>query len=370
MLSAILLSLMGANAGIHVAAAPALTARQAESHQVTMVNNCGSGEAVFVHEGNHSPSGSSAISGPLKGGLAWMSGIDGVACGDNGLNCGLVEFTLINSQDGMQNSADYSLLDGVDDELGTSLGNHQFQYSMDFTFDGCTPFHANSPCTGDSAEACPGGFLDSATEGGAPVQCLADNVGITITFCSSGGPQPNDAADPANPAEGSPVSAPPSGAPSDSAPIAGSSAVPTGAASASAGYQPGDTAVVPPAAGLSTSMNPAVPSVPADSAASLPASMPPSGTKAAITSFGTAPSAAPGAVDSATLPPPAGPFGSQAVQPNGAGSVAEGGPSIATVPSVSPVAPVGAVATSVPWSETASQKLNWAINYAWTRGFD
>ncbi|WRT69181.1 uncharacterized protein IL334_006165 [Kwoniella shivajii] len=167
MLFQVLLLLAGADAGVQ--ALPTLgnlTSRQAgESHQVTMINKCGSGEAVFVYADHGEPQGSASISGPLNGGLAWMSGLDGVACEANGINCGIVEFTLINAQGGgQQNAGDYSILDGVDDEKGTSLGNHKFQYSMDFSFTGAL---------------------------------LADNVGISITFCPTGPPTPNNAADPA-----------------------------------------------------------------------------------------------------------------------------------------------------------------------------
>lgn len=53
-------------------------------------------------------------------GIAWLDGFPGPAgkCGDNSLNCGFVEFSLTNSQGGMQNAVNYSLLDGP------GLGNH------------------------------------------------------------------------------------------------------------------------------------------------------------------------------------------------------------------------------------------------------
>ncbi|WWC91083.1 uncharacterized protein L201_006024 [Kwoniella dendrophila CBS 6074] len=191
MLFQIFLSFLSVNAGVNaLPTSIGLRARQAgESHQVNMVNNCGSGEAVFIYEGNSSPQGSTTISGELKGGVAWMSGMTGVECGGNGLNCGTVEFTLTSGGENgeMQNSADYSLLNGLDAKQGTSLGNHNYQYGMDFSFTGAC---SNGPaaCTGNSASECPGAFLGSATEGGAPEQCMGDNVGITITFCPNGPP--------------------------------------------------------------------------------------------------------------------------------------------------------------------------------------
>ncbi|KAK6906148.1 hypothetical protein I203_100132 [Kwoniella mangroviensis CBS 8507] len=302
MLALALLSLLGTslNAGVH--ALPTFsnfTTRQSgESHQVTLVNNCGSGEAVFVHEGNPTASGSQTVSGELKGGLAWMSGMTGTDCADNGLNCGMVEFTLVNSQGGMQNSADYSLLDGTDDELGTSLGNHKYQYSMDFAFTGaCT--NAPGACTGDSASECPEGFLDSATEGGAPTQCLADNVGITITFCSAG--------------------AAPAGSNA-----ASSDSVPIGTGISSAATSPA-----------------AEPSSPASVPASVPAG---TGTGAPVDSVSTSIPADTGAATTSPLA-----TGVNTVPANGAGSVAEGEPSIAPAPVSSAPAAVTSASSKPAW---------------------
>ncbi|KAI5478821.1 hypothetical protein MNV49_004553 [Pseudohyphozyma bogoriensis] len=102
--------------------------RQDEYHTVTLYNNCGSGNAVFLYAGNGNPQGSATISGPLDGGVAWVDGYAGADCLASGVNCGIVEFTLTNSQGvGAQNSADYSLL------TGDGLGNHQYTYMMDFS---------------------------------------------------------------------------------------------------------------------------------------------------------------------------------------------------------------------------------------------
>ncbi|ODN79048.1 hypothetical protein L202_04552 [Cryptococcus amylolentus CBS 6039] len=153
---------------------------RAETHQVTLVNNCGSGNPVFLYEGNDKQ-GSGTVSGPLRGGVAWMDSYGD--CQSSGVNCGIVEFTLINESNldpngnPYQNSADYSLL------TGDGLGNHQFTYNMNFDFNGDGCNKGPGACTGNSAAQCPGAYLGSATEGGAPTQCVADNVGITITFC-------------------------------------------------------------------------------------------------------------------------------------------------------------------------------------------
>ncbi|ODN94689.1 hypothetical protein L198_04830 [Cryptococcus wingfieldii CBS 7118] len=160
-------------------AASATAIKRDESHSVNLVNNCGSGNAVFLYE-NTGQQGSTTVSGPLRGGVAWVDGFSGADCQSSGVNCGIVEFTLIDSShkdengNSYQNSADYSLLKG-------SNGNHQFTYNMDFALscDNGSP----GTCTGDSADACPGAYLGEATTGGAPTQCVADSTGITITFC-------------------------------------------------------------------------------------------------------------------------------------------------------------------------------------------
>jgi len=150
-----------------------------ESHNVQLINNCGSGNAVFLYQGNGNPRGSGTINGPLLGGVAWVNGLAGHNCLSSGVNCGIVEFSLINPNSGgnTQNAADYSLLNGP------GLGNHQFTGKMNFAFTGSCTKAAPGPCTGNSAQACPGAYLGSATTGGAPVQCSSPNAGIRITFC-------------------------------------------------------------------------------------------------------------------------------------------------------------------------------------------
>ncbi|ODN80176.1 hypothetical protein L198_07832 [Cryptococcus wingfieldii CBS 7118] len=153
---------------------------RAETHNVKLVNKCGSGTPVFLYQGN-GQRGGGTVNGALQGGIAWLDGYKN--CQSSGVNCGVVEFTLINKSHkaangySYQNSADYSLLDGP------GLGNHKYQYKMDFAFNGAGCNKGPGACTGNSAAKCPGAYLGSATAGGAPIQCAADNVGITITFC-------------------------------------------------------------------------------------------------------------------------------------------------------------------------------------------
>ncbi|KAK7060740.1 hypothetical protein VNI00_000472 [Paramarasmius palmivorus] len=151
----------------------------AESHNVNLVNKCGSGKAVFLYQGHPTPRGSGTIQGQVLGGVAWVDGLSGHNCLSSGVNCGIVEFSLTNPSNAgnTQNAADYSLLNGP------GLGNHQFTYKMNFAFTGSCTKKAPGQCTGNSASACPGAYLGSNTTGGKPVQCVADNTGITITFC-------------------------------------------------------------------------------------------------------------------------------------------------------------------------------------------
>ena len=86
---------------------------------VQLTNNCGSGSPVFLYQDNSTPQGDATISGPLLGGIAWITDFAGADCEASGVNCGAVEFTLVNSgssSGNTQNAADYSL---------QSQGNHQ-----------------------------------------------------------------------------------------------------------------------------------------------------------------------------------------------------------------------------------------------------
>ncbi|KAK7060703.1 hypothetical protein VNI00_000433 [Paramarasmius palmivorus] len=94
----------------------------AESHNVKLVNKCGSGKPVFLYQGHSNPRGSGTIDGRVLGGVAWVDGFAGADCKSSGVNCGIVEFTLTNpgnSDGNTQNAADYSLL------TGNGLGNHK-----------------------------------------------------------------------------------------------------------------------------------------------------------------------------------------------------------------------------------------------------
>ena len=74
---------------------------------------------MFLYQGNSNYEGATTINGPLLGGVAWLDGYDKADCESSGVNCAIVEFTLVNpgsSNGNTQNAADYSL---------QSQGNHQ-----------------------------------------------------------------------------------------------------------------------------------------------------------------------------------------------------------------------------------------------------
>ncbi|WVW80521.1 hypothetical protein I302_102506 [Kwoniella bestiolae CBS 10118] len=143
-----------------------------ESHQITILNNCGEGRPLIAYAANRAGQpvqGSITINGPVDSGIAWMDGTKH-NCGFDGTGCGFTEFSLLNSG---QNSADYSL-------LTTGLGDHYFKYAMDFRFTGqCTK--APGKCV--SGEDCPGAYTGTDTFSGTPPTCPGQNVGIHITFC-------------------------------------------------------------------------------------------------------------------------------------------------------------------------------------------
>ncbi|KZP18287.1 hypothetical protein FIBSPDRAFT_933555 [Athelia psychrophila] len=138
----------------------------AESHQVTFVNNCGSGTPQFLYAGG-GDQGAGTIQGELNGGIAWLSGADN--CQDSGKNCGVVEFSLQNTG---YSQADISL------EVGTNgeWGNHLWTYPLSFNFiNGCSN-GLDCPASGCSTA--------SYTPTQVPLeQCAADNAGINIQFC-------------------------------------------------------------------------------------------------------------------------------------------------------------------------------------------
>ncbi|KAF5366410.1 hypothetical protein D9758_009724 [Tetrapyrgos nigripes] len=152
----------------------------AESHVVKLVNNCGQGTAVFeVAGGKQFTGASNTISGPVKGGVAWIKGAFG--CGDaDALNCGDVEFTLINPDtdpSNTQNAVNYSLQQNAGQ-------THTFKYKMDVVANGCSLKPNNpGPCTGPTQASCPGAFVGTDPTDGTVFQCSAADVGLTITFC-------------------------------------------------------------------------------------------------------------------------------------------------------------------------------------------
>ena len=150
-----------------------------------MVNRCGSGNPVFLYENHPDFHGSGTIQGQLLGGIAWLDGFAGANCLSSGVNCGAVEFTLRNDAPN-QNAADFTL------EANPVEGHHVLYvthvyyfvteltiysllstYPMSFAYTGACTQSANCP----SANNCPGAFTTPTN--GAPVQCLAKDVGVS-----------------------------------------------------------------------------------------------------------------------------------------------------------------------------------------------
>ncbi|KAF5346435.1 hypothetical protein D9757_010917 [Collybiopsis confluens] len=165
---------------ISVFALFAVTVAAQEHHTVNLVNRCGQGQAVFEVAGGQQFTGATnTVNGPIRGGLAWIKGAFG--CGNaDGLNCGDVEFTLINpgtDNGNTQNAINYSLQQNAGQ-------THTFKYKMAFTANGCNLSPNNpGPCTGPTQNVCPGAFVGTDPADGIVYQCTASNVGLTITFC-------------------------------------------------------------------------------------------------------------------------------------------------------------------------------------------
>nr|XP_019007564.1 uncharacterized protein I206_07578 [Kwoniella pini CBS 10737]OCF46345.1 hypothetical protein I206_07578 [Kwoniella pini CBS 10737] len=95
------------------------SAEGAESHMITINNNCGGGTPMIAYAANRAGQavqGSVTVNGMVDSGIAWMSGTKD-NCGFDGTGCGFMEFTLANS---IMNSGDYSL-------LTADLGNHDLR---------------------------------------------------------------------------------------------------------------------------------------------------------------------------------------------------------------------------------------------------
>ncbi|EIW85936.1 hypothetical protein CONPUDRAFT_148069 [Coniophora puteana RWD-64-598 SS2] len=134
----------------------------AESHQVTFTNNCGYGTPLFLYSSDGTPQGATTIQAPLSGGIAWL---ENGSCTTDGVNCGAVEFTLVNTG---YSQADITL---------EPEGNHTYLYPIGFNFtNGCSNglFCDNSNCKN----------VASFTPTQVPLaQCSADNCGINVIFC-------------------------------------------------------------------------------------------------------------------------------------------------------------------------------------------
>lgn len=148
---------------IATALAVGITAVQAESHTITQINNCGSGTPVisqnFVHVADpYSYTATSTFSA-----IAWL---DQGNCDFEAVNCGMVEFTLLN---GGTSSADISL-----------ISPHTYTTPISWVYTGgCAGVGA--AC--DSADCPNTDAFHVSTDYSAQRQCESDDSGLTITYC-------------------------------------------------------------------------------------------------------------------------------------------------------------------------------------------
>ncbi|KII85627.1 hypothetical protein PLICRDRAFT_178672 [Plicaturopsis crispa FD-325 SS-3] len=147
-----------------VAAAVAVVQVSAESHVVTLVNNCGRGTPVLKVNGNTLSTGGSYVSnGPLVAAISYLD----TGCGADGEGCTLVETTMKNpTTPGSGSSTDISLIPPL-----------AFSVKASFAYkNGCSN---GASC--DSA-SCPTAF-HVPTDTHVQQACQADNAGLTITYC-------------------------------------------------------------------------------------------------------------------------------------------------------------------------------------------
>ncbi|KAJ3915023.1 glycopeptide [Lentinula edodes] len=142
---------------LNIAAFSAILAAgvKAENHTVKFLNNCGIGTHLLKQNGVTLSTGASyTINGPFSA-IAYL---DAGNCGSNGEGCTVVETTLANSGSSTTfNMSSYSIPTG-------------FAY-----FNGCDG--EGWDCT---IPGCPGatGIISPL-----PIECLATNVDLEITFC-------------------------------------------------------------------------------------------------------------------------------------------------------------------------------------------
>ncbi|KAH9830058.1 glycopeptide [Rhodofomes roseus] len=144
-------------------AAIAFVRVHAETHTVSFVNKCvdgtpwlwGPNGALYTSTG-----ASITFDGEAPGLISYLQT---GSCGNNGEGCTLIEASLINGA----SSADISL-----------IPPHEFSVTSGFGYyGGCEP--AGADCT---YAQCPDAFHTSGMTG-VQVDCIADNVDLSITFC-------------------------------------------------------------------------------------------------------------------------------------------------------------------------------------------
>ncbi|KII85626.1 hypothetical protein PLICRDRAFT_115901 [Plicaturopsis crispa FD-325 SS-3] len=140
-----------------LAAAVAIAQVSAESHSVTLVNNCGTGTPYLKASGNTlSTGGTYTSSGPLVAAISYLD----TGCGANAEGCTLVEATMQNpTSPGSGSSADISL-----------ISPHTFNVKASFSYNnGCS--NGASCASADCSTA-----FHVSTDTGVQQACQANDV--------------------------------------------------------------------------------------------------------------------------------------------------------------------------------------------------
>ncbi|KAJ3709823.1 glycopeptide [Lentinula raphanica] len=147
-------------------AAPVKIRRASESHEIQMVNNCGSGTMTLVQNGNVISTGPSYTAPGEITAIAYLNRNE--ECLLNGENCTTLELTLKNpTTPGAGSSADVTL-----------ISPHAFNVGVGFSyFNGCDG--QGQTC---GTASCTSAFR-TPTDYFAQTQCETNNVGLKITFC-------------------------------------------------------------------------------------------------------------------------------------------------------------------------------------------
>lgn len=146
------------------------------STNTQLINKCGQGTPKWK-QGTGPLQDSTTVNGPIKGGLAFMTGGNFGCVAPDSVNCNDVEFTLINKETDPNNrdcAINYSLI---------SAGGHdQFKYKVEAHYAGGSGCSGGpGPC--NSYNDCPYAWRGGAgdpNQHGNQYECQGDDVGVSV----------------------------------------------------------------------------------------------------------------------------------------------------------------------------------------------